>query len=144
MNNQGTSRVTSPIWLVVEDEATDRQILERAVTQAGVAVQLAVVEDGRSALRHLDEASALPSLIMLDLNLPDIAGTDVLAEIRENHQTASIPVLVLSGSADQRTIDKAYRNGANAYFVKPDTLDGLVELVDRIHTHWHVTALLPR
>lgn len=118
-------------------------MLERAVVQARAEVDLVIVEDGRSSLRHLDDATMLPSLIMLDLNLPDIAGTDVLAEIRENARTTSIPVLVLSGSSDQRLIDTAYRNGANAYFVKPDTPDELVELVGRIHAHWHQTAVLP-
>ncbi len=132
-----------PTWLIVEDEPLDRQLMVRAVAKAEIGVELLFVDDGRSSLDHLDAAEELPSLIMLDLNLPDIPGTDVLAEIRENDRTTSIPVLVLSGSRDQRLIDTAYRNGANAYFVKPDTPDELVQLVATIHDHWHHVAQLP-
>ncbi len=138
------SRTEHPTWLIVEDDQVDRQMLDRAVHRSGIDVVLAVVEDGRSSLRYLDDAEVMPALIMLDLNLPDIPGTDVLAEIRENSRTVSIPVLVLSGNTDQKLIDQAYRNGANAYFAKPDTPDELVTLVAQIHQHWHRVALLPR
>ena len=134
---------TSPLWLIVEDEPADRLAIERAVGAAALDVRLAFVDDGRSALAYLDLVDELPALVMLDLRLPDLPGTDVLAEIRENERTTGLPVLVLSGSRDRALVDTAYTNGANAYFAKVDTHEALTELVDTIFHHWHQFAELP-
>jgi two-component system, response regulator len=69
------------------------------------------------------------SLVILDLNLPKIDGMEVLKFIKKNSKYCSIPVIILSTSPNQETIDEAYRNGANGYFVKPNSYKDFVEKI---------------
>ncbi|MGR3293194.1 MAG: response regulator, partial [Candidatus Scalindua sp.] len=69
------------------------------------------------------------SLVILDLNLPKVEGMEVLKFIKKNSRYRSVPVIVLSTSSNQKTIDEAYENGANGYFTKPATYEELVEKV---------------
>ena len=99
--------------LVVDDSRFLRQANERALTKAGHNVTSAC--DGEKALRLAGEV--LPDLIVLDMLLPKVSGTEVLRAIRTNPATAKIPVMVLSGLA-QSNENKLLRDGATAYFEK--------------------------
>jgi len=68
-------------------------------------------------------------LVILDLNLPKVCGMEVLKLLKKNSKYNKIPVVVLSTSSDQRTIDEVYKNGANGYFVKPSSYEEFVEKV---------------
>lgn len=129
------------LWFLVEDDAADRDImLEAAARVDGVTVE--VFASGTSMLERLDEGVS-PSLVLLDLGLPDVGGAEIIAEVREHESTSALPVIVVSGNTNLDVVDRAYRNGANSYFEKPSGLRDTVELFDQLARHWE-RALLPR
>jgi CheY-like chemotaxis protein len=71
-----------------------------------------------------------PDLILLDLHLPDMSGVDVMAALRRDRSTRSIPVVVLTADATRRELDRVQRLGARAYLTKPIGVRRLLEVVD--------------
>jgi CheY-like chemotaxis protein len=69
---------------------------------------------------------------LLDLNLPDLQGDEVLAKLRANERTASIPVVMVSADAMQGQIDRLLAAGAHAYLTKPVQVRRLLQLIDEI------------
>jgi CheY-like chemotaxis protein len=123
--------------LLVEDCSEDASLVQIAFKRWGITNPVMVVPDGESAVDYLAghgryadrEQFPLPCLALLDLNLPQMSGFDVLKWVRGRHQFADLPVVVLSGTKDPTHFDKAHILGANACVVK--TLD-LVQLHDLI------------
>ncbi len=113
--------------LLIEDNESDEKLTILAFKRAGVANEIVVQRDGAAALDYLFGtgsyaalgASALPSLILLDLNLPRVAGLEVLARLRANPRTSLVPVVVLTASREQEDVVRSYASGANAYVRKP-------------------------
>jgi CheY-like chemotaxis protein len=99
--------------LVVEDSKFLRIATERALSRAGFAVSTAA--DGEEALQVANDQ--LPDIILLDMMLPKLSGTDVLRALKANPATVDIPVIVLT-SLSQRNEEKLLSEGAAAYFEK--------------------------
>ena len=134
--------------LLVEDNAADAHLVERAFRSARMKIHLCVVEDGLQALNYLHrhpgfQDAARPDLIMLDLNLPGRDGHYVLRELKEDPDLREVPVVIYSGSAAQRDVRLAYRLGGNCYIRKPVELDEFFDVVASIERFWLGTALLP-
>ena len=134
--------------LLVEDNAADAQLVERAFRTACVPVHLCTVEDGFQALDYLHRKESFPDavrpdLIMLDLNLPGRDGHEVLRELKGDPELKEVPVLVYSGSAAQKDVRLAYRLGGNCYVRKPVDLEEFFGVVASIERFWLGTALLP-
>ena len=118
--------------------------LQYALEQAEVSNPLAVVRDGREAMAYFKgegkfrdrEAFPLPSLVLLDLRLPEVSGLEVLRWMRDQPELAKMPVLVFSSSDQDADVDAAYRLGANGYIVKPSAPAELVEIVRRVKKYW--------
>jgi len=97
---------------------------------ANIETKVILKKDGQEAIDYFQyEMQSQVSLVILDLNLPKVHGMEVLKFIKKNPKYCSIPVIILSTSSDHKTIDEAYENGANGYFVKPIYYEGLVEEV---------------
>jgi CheY-like chemotaxis protein len=134
--------------LLVEDNAADAQLVERAFRTSRTPIRLCVVEDGFQALDYLrrkekfSEATR-PDLIMLDLNLPGRDGHQVLRELKADPDLKEVPVLIYSGSTAQRDVRLAYRLGGNCYIRKPVDLEDFFGVVASIERFWLGTALLP-
>lgn len=123
--------------LLVEDNADDAELARRAFRKNDVAQEIVVREDGPAALEYLrDERSPLPSLVLLDLQIPKISGLDVLRAIRENDRTRLLPVIILSNSREPNDVVQSYSLGANSYIVKPIEFDAFVKAVRLIGTYW--------
>ena len=84
-----------------------------------------------------------PDLILLDLNLPGTDGREVLTAIKSDPELKRIPVVVLTTSQYDQDVIAAYDRGANAYLVKPTTLDGVLDLMRRMEDFWLSLARLP-
>jgi CheY-like chemotaxis protein len=151
-----TSRLHS--ILLVEDNPADVKIMQRALAQAAGRAELVVVRDGQEALDYLlrqgahapshadDPAHApwrCPDLVVLDLNLPRLSGTEVLQQIRQSEKLCLIPVVVLSTSHRPEDVQTAYAAGANSYIEKPQDFDRFVEVLRTIQHFWLEMALLP-
>jgi two-component system response regulator len=110
--------VTSRI-LLVEDTASDEKLTIMAFKRSGIANEVSVARDGAEALEILFAASELPSLVLLDLNLPKIDGLGVLRRIRGDERTRHLPVVILTSSKEDEDVVRGYALGANAYVRKP-------------------------
>ena len=126
--------------LLVEDNPDDVELTRIAFAEAGSDHRLQVVTDGAQALDYLFAQGAhagrdpadLPAVVLLDLNLPKRNGREVLQAIRANPATRSLPVVVLTTSAEQVDVDVVYELGANSYIQKPVEFERFVEVVRQI------------
>lgn len=137
-----------PGLLLVEDNQGDADLFRHAVEESDLEGTLRVATTGEEAITMLtgaDSSAAVESidLVVLDLNLPDRSGLEVLAALRDDPSTRRIPVLMLSTSEDRADVRSAYRLGANAYLVKRDDYEETVGLVEALNAFWLEAATLP-
>jgi DNA-binding response OmpR family regulator len=111
--------------LVIDDDINFRDMLRIHLSQAGYAVQVAedAIEGGKALLAHP------PDLIVSDLNMPYLDGFELLALLQAEKETASIPVILLSGRSDGDTMAKAVDLGAADFLTKPVTHQQLLDSV---------------
>ena len=126
----------------------DARLTLEAFKEGKVINNLVVMNDGVEALAYLRREgrysnSAVPDLILLDLNLPKKDGREVLAEIKGDERLKLIPVVVLTTSSAQDDVAKAYGNHANCYITKPVDLDQFLRVVQSIETFWLSLVKLP-
>lgn len=133
--------------LVLEDNDGDYETVTEAVRRAGVANHVRRAISGTDCLRMMLECvtlgNSLPALVLLDLNTPKADGRDALLQIRQNAALMMIPLIVLSASANPRDIATAYRNGANAYHIKPVSHATHLAILKTILEYWMNDAVLP-
>lgn len=130
--------------LMVEDDPNDILLTQRAFMQASLVNPLRVVRDGEAALQYLGGQGAfadrtrhpLPSLVLLDLELPKRSGLEILGFIRSEAALRRTPVIVLTSSGENADVRKACALGANSHLVKPVGFDGLVETIKAIGIYW--------
>jgi len=135
--------------LLVEDNEADAQLAAAAFAETGISISLFAVTDGLAALDFLARRTPFddavrPQLILLDLNLPNLDGRDVLGAIKESDEFKQIPVVVLTTSEAPEDISTAYRLHANCYVTKPQGFDEFVVLVRSIVNFWATIARLPQ
>jgi len=107
--------------LLVEDNAADVAIIERLAAGSPVPVRLSVATDGQGAVDVLcgGLGSAAPELVLLDISLPRMDGLQVLRRLRAERALQDLPVIMLSGSDDERHVHESQRLGAHTHIVKP-------------------------
>ncbi len=138
--------------LLVDDSQADVKIIERALREASIQHRLTVIHDGRRALEYLQRlrdpatpADREPDLVLLDLNLPGIDGTEILTAIKNDRYLKTIPVVVLTTSRREEDVLSTYEAGANTYIQKPSEFPRYRDLVITLRGYWHETALrVPR
>ena len=113
--------------LIVDDDPGDALLIQEFVTQGGPRSSY-VISEGNEALRFVRRLgefteSPRPRLVLLDLNLPGLSGLEVLAEIKGDKESTTIPVVILSSSRHPTDVERSYGLHANAYIVKPVDLD---------------------
>jgi CheY-like chemotaxis protein len=113
--------------LHVEDNETNFRLIER-ILEDRPNLELLWAKSGEQSLELACKHS--PTLILLDLNLPDMHGSEVLARLRNNALTAQIPVIVLSADASPSRIEKMLQAGARNYLTKPFDIKRLLCLLD--------------
>ena len=143
--------------LLVEDNPDDRELMKLAFAQGEVPHNLIVVSDGIEALDYLQKQTnsstserindrslmGMPSLIILDLNLPKISGIEVLRRIRAAPRTKLLPVVIISSSNEPQDLIDSYINGCNSYIRKPIHFTQLQIFVREISTYWLTVNQLP-
>jgi len=138
--------------LLVEDDAAHAEIVRRNLETARVANILNWVADGQEALDYLYRVgkyqdpviSPAPGLILLDLRLPKIDGVEVLNAIKSDPVLSVIPVVIMSTSAAESDVARAYKSHANSYVVKPLDLKKFTALLDTIGYYWLVWNERPK
>jgi CheY-like chemotaxis protein len=134
--------------LLVEDNLADVRLTRETLKEEKLNNNLRVVNDGVEALAFLRREgkyanAGRPDLILLDLNLPRKDGREVLAEIKNDPDLRSIPVVVLTISEAEKDILKSYDLHANCYIVKPLDLNQFSKVVKSIQEFWLTIVKLP-
>jgi CheY-like chemotaxis protein len=133
----------SPI-LLVEDNEDDAFLMVRALKSAGVEMPLRTIADGREALNYLSGVDRyvdrsefpLPSLMFLDIKLPQVSGLEVLRWLRTLPDLRLIVVIILTSSNHPGDVREAYELGANSYVVKPASYQQLVDFARAFKAYW--------
>lgn len=134
--------------LLVEDDPGDILLTREAIKESTLNINLSVVNDGAEALDFLHQQgkhtnTLRPQLILLDLNLPEKDGREVLSEIKSDNGLKQIPVVVLTASSAETDISKCYKLHANAYSIKPVNLDDFLSVISRTTDYWLNLVTLP-
>ena len=147
--------------LLVEDNPDDRELMKLAFAQSEIPHNLIVLSDGIEALNYLigrknynertsvsngdsdRDPKPMPALIILDLNLPKINGTEILRRIRAHPKTRLLPVVIISSSNEPEDLIDSYINGCNSYIRKPIHFTQLQKFVREISSYWLNINQLP-
>ena len=129
--------------LLADDNATDAELTTRALAIGGVSKNVVWVQDGEAALDYVfrrgpyaQRSLGQPHLMLLDLHMPKIDGLDVLARIKADPLTRSIPVVIMSSSDQEVDMVHSYENHANSYIVKPVDFKQFTAQVAAIGQYW--------
>ena len=115
--------MSAPVKIVmVEDDHGHAKLIEKNIRRANISNEIVHFDHGQPALDYLfseDVRANGPMLILLDLNLPDMQGTDILAEVKKDERLKRAPVVVLTTTDDKVEIQRCYDLGCNVYITKP-------------------------
>ncbi|KPF72240.1 chemotaxis protein CheY [Bosea sp. AAP35] len=129
-----------PVSIVmIEDDEGHARLIEKNIRRAGVNNEIIPFTNGTDALTYLFGAdgsgmvsSGRQLLILLDLNLPDMGGVDILEKVKGNVHTKRSPVVVLTTTDDSREIQRCYDLGANVYITKPVNYEGFANAIRQL------------
>lgn len=125
--------------IMVEDDEGHARLIEKNIRRAGVANEIVPFTNGTDAVAYLmgPDGSGLVNkgrqlLVLLDLNLPDMTGIDILEKVKNNEHTKRSPVVVLTTTDDQREIQRCYDLGANVYITKPVNYESFADAIRQL------------
>jgi CheY-like chemotaxis protein len=129
-----------PVRIVmIEDDEGHARLIEKNIRRAGVGNEIIPFVNGMDALNYLlgeDRSGAASArrqqLILLDLNLPDMTGIDILQKLKGNKHTKRSPIVVLTTTDDSREIQRCYDLGANVYITKPVNYEGFANAIRQL------------
>lgn len=137
--------------LLVEDNEAHAEMILRSFEDNRIANKIIHVDDGEKALDYLfgrgdyagDSKEPLPDLILLDLRLPKVDGLQVLDEVKSSKDLKSIPVVILTTSAADLDVAKAYKRHANSFLIKPVDFASFTKMMDDLGYYWLVANHKP-
>jgi CheY-like chemotaxis protein len=125
--------------LMAEDDEGHAVLVQQNLQDAGVSNAFVHVTDGQEALDYIHCTGKYrernpngPLLVLLDINMPRIDGVEVLRQLKENEQTANLPVIMLTTTDDPREIRRCYDLGCSSYITKPVEYERFVEAIRRL------------
>lgn len=138
--------------LLVEDNPDDVELTLRVLRSHHLANNVQVLRDGAEALDFMFCRGAYaerdindhPKVILLDLKLPKVDGLEVLAAIKKDDRTKSIPVVVLTSSKEERDVVDSYQLGVNSYISKPVEFEQFVTTIQQLGFYWLLLNHPPR
>ncbi len=130
-----------PRVLAIDDDHADLRLIEEAVRAGTLSVEFDSLTDPRKA--HAKIQAWGPSLVILDLNMPEMDGFHVLDTIRGHENTRHIPVILLTTSSNPADVERAYRAYANAFVTKPVELEEFLMTFGDMARFWLDRAHLP-
>ena len=138
--------------LLVEDTQPDELLILRTLNKINLGNGLDVVRDGQQALDYVFRegefagraGTDLPTVVLLDINLPRVSGLEVLERLRADPRTRLLPVVILTSSDEDRDRVRSYENGANSFVRKPLAFAEFAETVARLGIYWLATNEPPQ
>lgn len=108
--------------VMIEDDEGHAKLIEKNLRRSGISNQITHLSSGNAAMKYLFNGQTMPGeqiLILLDLNLPEIDGYDILQAIKKEESTKNIPVIILTTTDNPKEINRCYDLGCNVYITKP-------------------------
>ena len=141
----------NPVTIVmIEDDEGHARLIERNIGCSGVNNEIIPFTNGTDAMKHLfgSDGTAVQHkghalLILLDLNLPDMTGIDILRQIKENKYLKSAPVVVLTTTDDSQEIKRCYEMGCNVYITKPVNYESFANAIRQLGLFFSVIQVPP-
>ena len=138
--------------LLVEDTQQDELLILRTLNKINLGNGLDVVRDGQQALDYVFRegefagraGTDLPTVVLLDVNLPRVSGLEVLERLRADPRTRLLPIVILTSSDEEQDRLRSYENGANSFVRKPLDFAELAETVARLGLYWLATNESPQ
>jgi CheY-like chemotaxis protein len=134
--------------VMIEDDEGHARLIEKNVRRAGVNNEIIPFTNGTDALdfilgpdRSGTVSSDRPLLILLDLNLPDMSGIDILEKVKSNPHAKRLPVVILTTTDDEREIQRCYDLGANVYITKPVEYDSFAHAIRQLGLFFSVMQI---
>jgi CheY-like chemotaxis protein len=140
-----------PFVMMVDDDKCDAWIVRKAFERGKNEVEFRHLAGGRQLLGFLDAACSqtsaasnrLPDVILLDINMPEMNGFQVLRALRDDPRNHHLPITMLSTSSQPNDVFRSYQQGANSYIVKPGSVAGMRDFVESFHAFWFKLVQLP-
>jgi len=134
--------------LLVEDNADHVELILKALRNNNILNEVHVASNGEEALDFLYQREEYadapqPGLILLDIKLPRMDGTEVLRRIKADPKLKSIPVVMLTTSAGEEETIESYNYGANSYIVKPVDFEHFIKVIKDLKLYWFIINSLP-
>ena len=143
--------MSNPVTIImIEDDDGHARLIERNIRRSGVNNEIVPFTNGTEAIRYLfgsdgtgtvHKGNAL--LILLDLNLPDMTGIDILKRVKENKYLKSTPVVVLTTTDDSQEIKRCYELGCNVYITKPVNYESFANAIRQLGLFFSVIQVPP-
>jgi CheY-like chemotaxis protein len=139
------------VILVAEDNPDEAILLQRAFKKAGLEVRIHICGDGNEATEYLRGEKAFndrskfpfPNMVITDLKMPRCNGFELLERMQEDSLCSVFPRIVLSASAEDRDVRRAFKAGANCYLQKPAKFEDLIKMVRCLCEFWQGTLVPP-
>jgi two-component system chemotaxis response regulator CheY len=109
------------VWIVDDDEEMNRAI---GLMLKMLDCEVLAFQGARSAVQKL-LTGKVPELLILDINMPEVSGLDMLEFLRRRKEWKELPIVMLSSEAADNMVDKALQLGADSYLIKPVTIEEL-------------------
>ena len=137
--------------LLAEDEPSDADLCMRALKRKNVANHIVWVKDGAEALDFLFARGAYagrsgtdrPRLLLLDIKMPKVDGFEVLRQLRADERFATMPVVIMTSSDEERDIVQGYHLGVNSYVPKPVDFASFQRAVEEVGLYWMLLNKAP-
>ncbi|MEB2845758.1 response regulator [Rhizobiales bacterium RZME27] len=134
--------------VMIEDDEGHARLIEKNVRRAGVNNEIVPFTSGTAALDYIlgadrsgDVSQGRYLLILLDLNLPDMSGIDILEKVKSNPHTKRLPVVILTTTDDEREIQRCYDLGANVYITKPVEYESFANAIRQLGLFFSVMQI---
>jgi DNA-binding response OmpR family regulator len=134
--------------VMIEDDEGHARLIEKNVRRAGVNNDIVPFTNGNAALDYIlgadrsgDVSQGRYLLILLDLNLPDMSGIDILEKVKSNQHTKRLPVVILTTTDDEREIQRCYDLGANVYITKPVEYESFANAIRQLGLFFSVMQI---
>jgi DNA-binding response OmpR family regulator len=131
--------MNTPVTIVmIEDDEGHARLIERNIRRSGINNEIVPFANGTTALKYLLDRDAKGGrngdglLILLDLNLPDMTGLDILRQVKESQNLKCVPVVVLTTTDDSQEIKRCYELGCNVYITKPVNYENFANAIRQL------------
>jgi DNA-binding response OmpR family regulator len=143
--------MNNPVTIImIEDDEGHARLIERNIRRSGVNNEIVPFSNGTEAVGYLfgkDGTAAARKgealLILLDLNLPDMTGIDILKRVKENTYLKTTPVVVLTTTDDSQEIKRCYELGCNVYITKPVNYESFANAIRQLGLFFSVIQVPP-